>query len=645
MMAKSLMAATTLAAILAIHGCGGGSSSSSSSNDEDSNQAPGLDITPDPFDITLPDRLPVDTIVESSSVTITGIDSSTDITISGGEYSIDGGDFTSSPGEISNNQSLKIRVDTPDDNDVSFSVTVTIGDLAVTITAMTEVFGGQLIFANDGGDLVLYGLENGELAERSRASIPNVFHDVYAIYSIAKHPTENIVFTTATNNCYWSDEACWGNGQIDAFEYDSNNVTHLATSYRMVTPLKVDSSDDGTTMTITLSNQKPGEFTIDTINTTLNVETTPFSTNCIGTELSGTTSCTISYTHSGSKPETEFTINTDVYNYDFRVYEETFSGEESSTYYAFSPEILNDSTVGGIERCAASDASYENQYGYCAPTALVISNDGSRAYVNEDDYDTIVALDIATDLSMAFAFEDGDIDLQGIAISADDTVLYGGLEPLAIGEDSLTNQSLGDGGNATEVLELNGQNLLITTTRNRALEIADISENLLMPTTLASASSQDEAYAGELERGQIRFQAHSSDLSVFATTGFTQNTDDSSLINIISFDTTALEGEYEGLPLVVESVLELDLIDDELCATEATDCDVEAYARSVGLNDSGTAGAVAAFILPEDDVPSITGYRGAIVAFSVGEGYALEETDRITVDGFSRSMLFVSTPQ
>ena len=628
---QALIAVWLLFTLGLLSACGGGGSSSS-------------DTTPDEFSITLEDSLPVATLVESESVTITGINKAAEISISGGEYSINDADYTAGTGVINNNDELRIRVLTPDANDTELSVTVTIGGVSVTVTAMTEVYGGQLLFANDGPELVLYGLEGGELTERGRASIPNVFHGVYSIFSIAKHPTENIVFTTATNNCYWGDEACWGNGQIDAFEYDSNGVAHLITSYKMVSPLKVDSVDDGTTMTITLSNQKSDSFTIGTINTTLDLETTPFSTNCLNTELSGDATCTISYNHAGNKPATNFTINTDQYNYDFQVGEETFFGDDTPTYYAYSPETLNSSAVGGMEGCAAEEGDYKNQYGYCAPTALVISNDGSRAYVNEDNDDIVVALNIAADYSMSFAFEDGDIDLQGIAISADDTVLYGGLEPLAIEEDSLINQDIGNGGNATEVLELNGQTLLVTTTRNRALEIADLSTDLLIPEVLATASSQSESYSSVLSNGQIRFQAHSADLSIFATTGFTQDNVDSSIVNIISFDTAALAGDYEGLPLTVESDLPLDLIDDELCSAEATDCEVEAYARSVGLNDAGTAGAVAAFLLPEEDGESITGYRGAVVAFSVGEDYAIEETDRVTVDGFSRSMLFIATP-
>lgn len=647
MMFQKYIPLIALTAPLVFSGCGGGSSSNAAK-----------DTVPDAFNINLPDRLAVSSVIESDSITITGINSATEISIDGGEYSVDGGAFTSANGEINNNQSLKIRVTTPDSNDVSVSVTVTIGGISATITALTEVYAGQLLFSNSGPDLIMYGLVDGKLSERDRVTIPNVAHSIYSIFSITKHPTANIIFTTATNDCRYGEIACWGNGQIDAYEYDSNGITHLTTSYRMVAPLKVQSFDDGSKMTITLSNQKPGDFTISSLNTDgIDLETMPFFTDCIDTTLTGSASCTITYTHSGEFPDVNITVNTDMFNYDIYVEEASFESQDETTYYAYDPTILNSETAGGIEECATYNSDYIEQYGHCAPTALAITKDGTRAYINEDENDTVVAVDIASDYTMTFAFESGEISYQGIAVSPDGSTLYAGTEALSIEQDSLINMDSGTGGNATEVITTDDQTLLITTVYNERLSISDITTDYTSPLELGLVTVEDPAYSDDISSGHLNYQAHNSDLTTFVTAGFPRRTKDSSQVTVFSFDTAALEGEYSGLPFTLESTLMLDHLSDEICppdgegemmikaaaVVEEVDCNVSAFARSIALNDSGDSGVVASFIYSTSDEPTVS-HKGVITAFSIGDDYAINKTATIELENYSRTVLFVETP-
>jgi hypothetical protein len=72
-------------------------------------QAGASDTTPDQF--TFADRFNVatSTQITSDPVTITGIDAAADITVTGGEYNINGGAFTSAPGTVVNGDVIRAR--------------------------------------------------------------------------------------------------------------------------------------------------------------------------------------------------------------------------------------------------------------------------------------------------------------------------------------------------------------------------------------------------------------------------------------------------------------------------------------------------------------------------------------------------------
>jgi hypothetical protein len=69
----------------------------------------GADLTPNQFTFIDREGVDRDTVIESAPVTITGIDGPAPILVTGGEYSIDGGAYTSVQGTVTNGQQVTVR--------------------------------------------------------------------------------------------------------------------------------------------------------------------------------------------------------------------------------------------------------------------------------------------------------------------------------------------------------------------------------------------------------------------------------------------------------------------------------------------------------------------------------------------------------
>lgn len=94
-------------------------------------------------------RAPRDTPIISQAVTITGLLKPAAISISGGEYSINGRDFTSAPGFVVNGAVIRVRVRSSASYETATSATLTVGQKSavfkvttlklVTITSITQI--------------------------------------------------------------------------------------------------------------------------------------------------------------------------------------------------------------------------------------------------------------------------------------------------------------------------------------------------------------------------------------------------------------------------------------------------------------------------------------------------------------------------
>ena len=103
--------------------CGG--SDGTLNSDDNTSSIPVTDTTPDIFSFINQVNMPFFDIVESNSVTISGVDDASAISIVGGEYAIDGGPFTVNSGSIILGQSVKLRVTAADSFNTTRTATLT----------------------------------------------------------------------------------------------------------------------------------------------------------------------------------------------------------------------------------------------------------------------------------------------------------------------------------------------------------------------------------------------------------------------------------------------------------------------------------------------------------------------------------------
>jgi len=99
---------------------------------------PPIDTSPDAFSFANVKEQPRSTATISNKVTIEGINTPAAISITGGEYSIDGNDFSSSPSTVTNQQTISVRLLSSADYATANDLTITIGDISETFSATTH---------------------------------------------------------------------------------------------------------------------------------------------------------------------------------------------------------------------------------------------------------------------------------------------------------------------------------------------------------------------------------------------------------------------------------------------------------------------------------------------------------------------------
>lgn len=114
------------------------------------------DTTPDVFTFTDQTAVALSTVVESNAITVAGINAAAAISVTGGEYSIGGGAFTSTAGTVTNGQTVKVRHTSSSSNSAAVNTVLTIGGVSDTFSSTTlanttvDSDGDGVIDANDG---------------------------------------------------------------------------------------------------------------------------------------------------------------------------------------------------------------------------------------------------------------------------------------------------------------------------------------------------------------------------------------------------------------------------------------------------------------------------------------------------------------
>ncbi len=95
------------------------------------------DTTPDAFTFTDVTDVERGVQLTSGAITISGINRETAISITGGEYAIGGGAYTSAAGQVSNGQSVTVRLTSSSEFSTAATATVTIGEVSGAYSVTT----------------------------------------------------------------------------------------------------------------------------------------------------------------------------------------------------------------------------------------------------------------------------------------------------------------------------------------------------------------------------------------------------------------------------------------------------------------------------------------------------------------------------
>ena len=107
-----------------------------------------VDNSPDDFSFIAQSNVNKNSIITSDTISITGINVPTSISITNGQYSINGGDWNTSNNTISNNDDITVRHTTPFDNDTNTTTTLIVGDKNASFVSTTNDTAFTAVFSD-----------------------------------------------------------------------------------------------------------------------------------------------------------------------------------------------------------------------------------------------------------------------------------------------------------------------------------------------------------------------------------------------------------------------------------------------------------------------------------------------------------------
>ncbi len=98
----------------------------------------GTDVTPAQFIFTDQTNVQIGTVVTSNAITVSGINTPVNISIIGGLYSINGGNYTSASGTVNNGNTVTVQVTSSGSYSTKTDATLTIGGVSDIFSVTTE---------------------------------------------------------------------------------------------------------------------------------------------------------------------------------------------------------------------------------------------------------------------------------------------------------------------------------------------------------------------------------------------------------------------------------------------------------------------------------------------------------------------------
>ncbi|VUD47952.1 Subtilisin BL [Thalassocella blandensis] len=154
------------------------------------------DSVPDTFNFTVLTDQSIDTVIESEAITISGINTPTPISVSSGEYSINGGAFVGTDGVVENGSTVIVRLTTGPEYSQFNSISLDVGGETAAFTVVTEdgapKLEGTALFLDNNRDSTI-GVNDTLIFKFDREVIFNVGAEPSALFTL---PVTNDSFGT-----------------------------------------------------------------------------------------------------------------------------------------------------------------------------------------------------------------------------------------------------------------------------------------------------------------------------------------------------------------------------------------------------------------------------------------------------------------
>jgi hypothetical protein len=192
----------------------------------------GADTTPDAFSFTDQTDVALSTLTPSNTITVAGIDAAASISITGGEFSINAGSFTSTPTTVDVNDTVQLRVTSSGSNSTAVTATLTIGGVSdvwsvTTLAAALEPLTlNSISYATTFNDI---GLFTNRTLSINALEYATTFQNV-GLHQRQVLSLNSLTYTATLQDVTLTLNAASGSGTLVFLPF-SNNTDNVALDY------------------------------------------------------------------------------------------------------------------------------------------------------------------------------------------------------------------------------------------------------------------------------------------------------------------------------------------------------------------------------------------------------------------------------
>tara|TARA_E500000331_G_scaffold358644_1_gene428381 strand:+ start:32228 stop:33691 length:1464 start_codon:yes stop_codon:yes gene_type:complete len=215
--------------IFILSSCGGGGGSTSSSGNI---ITPATDTTPSTFNFTDQNDVRRDQVITSNSITVVGINTATNISITGGTYSIAGGAYIASAGTVTNGQTITVRHTSSSSLETITNTILTIGGVGDTFSSTTRDRPIELVhdpsqFFVTGIPKKVYGYASGQNSDAI-----NTYELIFSGLTLGTVSKKISIGADALAQSWWTSIQTWNaTGEFDAPSITKNGEFIFFTAY------------------------------------------------------------------------------------------------------------------------------------------------------------------------------------------------------------------------------------------------------------------------------------------------------------------------------------------------------------------------------------------------------------------------------